>query len=270
MRYPRFLLATLLTVAVIGGSIVAYPEVALAGPCGAASAPNPPYFITPPAPSSASSISMVSVTVIPGPCNTVTFTFAHAACGVNDGTGGSDISQSSTSYTDTGMQPNKCYAYTLQDINGGGYTSTLSTASTTYTFANTPGTPTLGTPTATTLTLTNAENSNPSASPTTNFAVQITVTAGSDATWNNKWVDGSGNPSASAVWLSDAQLDNLVITGLQSSVTYAAASKARNTDTVETSLSSTGSNTTSAGGGGATRIIRIRGGTRFRGGVRLK
>lgn len=260
--------------------VLLFPQQVFAGlPCSGTPTPNPSTFSSAPAPASATSISMTSTAATPGGnCISVLYVFTYFACGTNDGTGGTfSFEQAGTSYTDSGLQPNRCYGYTIDvgganvsgQTNSATFTAT-SSQSNTYTLANTPGAPTLGTPTATTLTLTNAENSNPSANPATSFAVQITVTAGTDTTWDTKWVDSGGNPSASAVWLTDAQLDNLVITGLTSSVTYRAQSKARNQDSIETSLSSGGSNTTSAGGGGATRTIRIKGGLRLRGGVRIK
>src|SRR3989344_3953085 len=67
-----------------------------------------------------------------------------------------------------------------------------------------------------------------------------------DATWLNQWVDASGNPSASAVWLTDAQLDALVLQGLQASTLYGVQVKVRNQDTDETALSAEGQGTTSA------------------------
>ena len=125
-------------------------------------------------------------------------------------------------------------------------TGTASSVSSTYTSANIPGTPTLGGATATTLNLTNAENGNPSSSPTTYFAVQVVTTSPNDATWLNQWVNASGNPSATAVWMTDAQLDALVLQGLTASTTYGVKVKARNEDLDETALSAEGQGTTGA------------------------
>src|SRR3989344_3124110 len=174
------------------------------------------------------------------------FTNNNSACGANVGTGGASSGWQSadTTYSNAGLQSNKCYGYTVQARDSLSNTGTASGISSAYTSANTPGTPTLGSPTETTLTLTNAENSNPSANPTTYFAVQVVTT--SDGTWLNQWVDATGNPSASAVWLTDAQLDALVLQGLQSSTLYGVKVKARNQDTDETALSAEGQGTTSA------------------------
>lgn len=279
MEYPpstRHVLSKWTTVLLMFGLIFLLPTSTFAAPSGGCSTsptPNPATFSSAPSPASASSISMTASTGTVGASCTapVKYFFGIAACGgANDGTGASASGwQISSSFTGTGLQVNKCYSYTvrLEDSEATAHLTASSTAATTYTLANVPGAPTLGTPTATTLTLTNDENGNPATNPTTDFAVQIT--AASDATWNTKWVDASGNPSASAVWLTDAQLDGLVLTGLTTSVSYAAQSEARNFNSVATALSSSGSNTTS-GGVGTTRSIRLRGGTRLRGGIRLR
>jgi hypothetical protein len=141
------------------------------------------------------------------------------------------------------LTPNTNYSfYTTVSDAAGNHANTASVSK--YTLANIPGSPTLGSATLSTLTLTNNENNNPASNPTTKFAVQIINASPADNTWLNKWVDGSGNPSASEVWLTDAQLDGLIITGLQADTTYQAKSKARNENNVETALSSTGSGAT--------------------------
>lgn len=175
------------------------------------------------------------------------FTLDNTNCGADAGTGGNSSSwQSSTSYTDTGLDPNKCYGYTVtsRDSVATPNTGTASAISSTYSSANTPGTPTLNNPTETTLNLTNDANSNPSSNPTTYFAVQVTYTNPSDTDWQDKWVDASGNPSASEVWQTDAALDALVLQGLNSGTTYGVKVKARNQDNDETSLSTEGQGTT--------------------------
>lgn len=149
-------------------------------------------------------------------------------------------------YTNSGLDANKCYGYKVQAKDTAGNITTASSIATTYSSAAIPGTPTLGTPTSSTLTLTNAENGNPASTPTTYFAVQVVTTTPSDSNWLNKWVDGSGNPSATAVWLTDAQLDGLVLQGMQPSTLYGVKVKARNQDNDETSLSAEGQGTTSS------------------------
>jgi len=229
----------------------AYAVLTYTGGDTSAPTPNPPYFSTPPDDASASSIDMTSVTVT-DPTTPVNYYFTNdnSGCTTNhDGTGGTDSGwQSGTSYTDSGLQPNKCYGYTITARDGltpTPNTGSESTASTTYTAANVPGTPSLGAATVSTLDLTNNENSNPSTNPTTYFAVQVTNTDPTDGTWDGEWVDGSGDPSASEVWLTDAQLDALTLTGLTCNTQYDVQVKARNADNEETSLSSAGSGTTS-------------------------
>lgn len=212
--------------------------------------PNPMTFTTAPANDSTTQISMTSTTGsdATGPVNYL-FTNDNSGCGANAGTGGTSSSwQASTSYSDSGLDTNKCYGYTVtarDSVSPTPNTGTASNISSAYTSANTPGTPTLSGATSTTLNLTNAENSNPSSNPTTNFAVQTVTTSPTDSTWLNQWVNASGNPSATAVWLTDAQLDALVLQGLQPSTTYGVKVKAKNQDNDETPLSAEGQGTTS-------------------------
>jgi hypothetical protein len=211
--------------------------------------PNPMTFATAPSNDSATQISMISTTGSDAspPVNYL-FTNDNSSCGANAGTGGTSSSwQGSTSYSDSGLQANKCYGYTVTARDLLLNTGTASSISSTYTSANTPGTPTLSGATATTLNLTNAENGNPSSNPTTYFAVQVVTTNPNDATWLNQWVNTSGNPSATEVWLTDAQLDALVLQGLTSSTTYGVKVKARNQDGDQTALSAEGQGTTTSG-----------------------
>ena len=180
--------------------------------------------------------------------NTISHSFTFTACASDGGTGGTNSGwQVGTSYSDTGLDPNKCYGYTVQTKDSLENTGTASSASETYSSANVPGQPTLGSATSTTLTLTNNENSNPASNPTTNFAVQVVT---GDAGWITKWVNGSGEPVASEIWLTDAQLDALVLgsggTPLTSNTTYGVKVKARNENGDETNLSTEGQGTTSA------------------------
>ncbi|MBI5400820.1 MAG: hypothetical protein HZB12_01755 [Candidatus Yonathbacteria bacterium] len=210
--------------------------------------PNPMTFASLPANDSAVQISMTATTASDpsAPVNYL-FTNDNSSCGTNAGTGGTtSLWQSTTSYSDSGLQANKCYGYTItaRDSAPTPNVGTASAISSTYTSANVPGTPTLSGATANSLNLTNAENGNPALNPTTNFAVQVVTT--SDATWLNKWVSTSGNPSSTAVWMTDAQLDALVLQGLQSNILYGVKVKARNQDTDETALSAEGQGTTAS------------------------
>jgi hypothetical protein len=210
-------------------------------------APDPMTFAVDPDQVDASSIDMTATTAS-DPSTPVEYLFTFNACPSNAGTGGTTSSwQESTSYTDTGLQTNKCYGYTVQARDSATPTPNTGTASGVsyaYTAANVPGTPTLGNASGSTLDLTNDENGNPAASPTTNFAVQVVTTNPSDSTWLNKWVDSSGDPSDTEVWMSDATLDALTLQGLQKATTYGVKVKARNEDGDETALSAEGQGST--------------------------
>lgn len=230
--------------------------------------PNPPYFTSEPTNASASQIDMTSVTI----SDTSTpveylFTLNNTSCGVNAGTGGNSSSwQTSTSYSDTGLEPNHCYGYTITGRDAAQNETSESTASTTYTSANVPGAPTLSFVDATHLNIDNDENGNPTTNPATTFVVQIVTTSPADATWSNKYVDANGDPSDTEVWLTDAQIDSLVIQGLTAETLYGARVKARNQDGEETAYGAEGQETTAATAGPFD--TRIQGG-RFHG-VRLQ
>jgi len=213
--------------------------------------PNPMTFASAPANASPTQIDLTSTTGSDDtPPVTYLFTNDNSSCGANAGTGGTSSSwQSGTSYSDSGLQANKCYGYTVtarDSVSPTPNTGTASGISSTYTSANTPGMPTLNGATPTTLNLTNAENGNPSSNPTTYFAVQVVTTNPNDSTWLNKWVNASGIPSATEVWLTDTQLDALALHGLTPSTTYGVKVKARNQDGDETPLSAEGQGTTTA------------------------
>ena len=163
------------------------------------------------------------------------------------GTGGTSSSwQTSTSYSDSGLEVNKCYGYTVQSRDSATTPNTgpASEISTLYTSANTPGTPTLSNPTLYTLDLDNDTNGNPTSNPETKYAAQITYANPADPTWQDKWVDGNGNRSDYEVWLTDSEIDNITVQSLQQGTEYGVSVKARNEDGDETSLSSEGRGTT--------------------------
>lgn len=238
------------------GIVVIIYAPASGGVSNSSSAPTPSTmsFVTAPAGASPSSVSMTAITATDtgGGVDTQTqltglveYFFSLSACGgSDDGTGAASSTwQTSTSYTNSGLQVNKCYGYKVQARDGLGNYNATSTASTTYSLANTPGVPTLGTPAATTLTITNAENSNPASNPTTKFAASVTATSPTDSTWLGKYTDASGNPTATETWLSDAQLDSLVLNGLTNGTQYTVQVAARNESLVKTA-SSTGASAT--------------------------
>ena len=180
--------------------------------------------------------------------STISYSFTYTACASNQGANGTDSGwQAGASYSDIGLDPNKCYGYTVQTKDSLEQTGTASVASETYSSANVPGQPTLNGATATSLILTNDENSNPAASPITLFAVQVVT---GDAGWITNWVNGSGEPVAGEVWLRDDQLDGLVIGGggtpLTAGTTYGVQVKAQNENGDPTDLSLEGQGATSA------------------------
>lgn len=204
-------------------------------------------FATAPNNASTSQIDMVATTGYDYTTINYLFTLDNTDCSSDAGTNGTTSSwQASASYSDTGLDVNKCYGYTVQARDTTPNTGTASSRSKAYTSANTPGTPALGSATLTTLALTNDANSNPSSNPTTSFAVQVVTTSPTDNTWLNKWVNASGNPSASEAWQSDSALDALTLQGLQPGTTYGVKVKAKNQDGDETSLSTEGQGITTA------------------------
>jgi len=211
--------------------------------------PNPVTFEQStgiPTNASISQIDMTSNTVT-DPSSPVSYYFTSVAgsCGVNAGTGGTDSGWQSadTTYSDTGLQTNKCYGYTITTRDSIGNTGSVSTASSTYTSAATPGVPVFQVTTPYALILTNDENGNPTSNPVTDFAVQIINTSPLDSTWENMYIDATGNPSVSAVWLTDAQLDNLIVLQLLEQTSYDVRAKARNQDGEETPWSNSGTAT---------------------------
>ena len=225
--------------------------------------PNPPTFSVAPSNDSDVQISMIA-NAVTDPSTPVQYYFAAVTgtCGVSVGTGGTDSGwQTSTSYSDNGLQANKCYGYTLTARDSIPNTTSASSASVTYSSAAVPGQLIQTSNSGTTVSISNNANGNPASNPTTTFAVFISASTPTDSTWNNKYVDGSGNPSVSAVWLTDAQIDVLTIVGLAGSTSYTAAVKAKNQDGDQTLFGSTQTLATSA------TVIPI---TRLQGGLRLQ
>lgn len=213
--------------------------------------PNPATWSTAPTADSVSQISMIATT---GSDSTppISYLFTNDNEGHADaGTGGdsSGWQSADTTYSDTGLQKNQRYGYTVQTRDNDVPTAgTASSVSACYTLAAVPGQPTLSGATSTTLNLTNDANGNPSSTPITYFAIQCVTTIPEDTNFLNKWLDSSGNPQSSEQWLTDAQLDALVIgsggTALQNGREYGFKVKARNGDSIETALSTEGTGQT--------------------------
>jgi hypothetical protein len=171
----------------------------------------------------------------------VNYIFVPSACATNGGTGATASAwQASATYVNPGLQANKCYGWTVQaQSQSTALTNAASTPLYGYTLANTPAAPGFSTWAIDGYVIYNNENGNPSSAPATQFA--LLVSSPSDATWNNKYVDASGNPSAAAVWLYDGQLDGLTLHNTSQSITYTASVKARNVANTETAFGSSGS-----------------------------
>jgi len=207
--------------------------------------PNPMTYATAPDDASPTSIVM-TVTTGSDPSTPIQYYSQCRTCAADAGTGCVNGSYDpSPTWTSTGLQVNQCYGYRPWAQDSQGNTTVPAVSFYAYTAAAVPGTPTLGSPTLTTLALTNAENGNPAANPTTLFAVQVVTTTPSDATWLNKWVDTFGDPSVTEVWLDDAALDALILQDLNSSTTYGVEVKAINGDSDETAPSAEGQGSTS-------------------------
>jgi hypothetical protein len=210
--------------------------------------PDPATWATAPDGDSTSQISMIATTG--ADANTISYSFVNdnTDCGDSAGTGGTSSGWQSddATYVNSGLQVNKCYGYTIQMRDTIPNTGTASATAEAYTSANVPGAPTLNAATTSSLDITNDENSNPSADPTTKFAAYCTSTSPADTTWFEKYTDASGDPSGTAVWLTDAQLNELTINNLENSTTYGWKVKARNEDSDETEWSSEGQGTTTS------------------------
>lgn len=210
--------------------------------------PNPGNFSVPPDDVSSTSIDMTATSGTDPEAHTpisYLFTNNNTACGANAGTGGSPSNwQTSTSYTDTGLHPNKCYGYTTTMRDALSNAGSASAASTTYTAAAVPGLVTFGAVGMYDFTITNDANGNPTSSPVTTFAVQVSATSPSDATWDGKYIDASGNPTTTTVWLTDSQIDSLTLDDFNLETTYTLRSKARNYLNEETAFGSTNATST--------------------------
>lgn len=229
--------------------------------------PNPMTFATDPDDVDQTSIDMVATTATDAGPPPVEYLFTHSACASNGGTGGTSSGwQSSTDYTDTGLQVNKCYAYSVTARDSLNNTTTASGIVEAYTAANVPLAPSFSGLATSTANITNNENSNPASNPVTYFALQIESTTPTDATWDSMYTDGNGDPSVSAVWLTDAQLDALVISDLNEDTTYSMRVKARNGDLDETAFSSTNDYTTYV----TKEIINLQGGVRLLPGTQFR
>ena len=205
--------------------------------------PDPMTFASAPNDASTTSISMTSTTGTDG-SGPVEYLFTFTACGANGGTGGTSSAwQPSTTYSDSGLQVNQCYGYTVTARDSIANTGTASTKVEAYTAANVPGTPVVSSPTSTSLTVDNAPNSNPAI---TTFAIAVDDDGDGSVFNVTKYVQADGTIGASAVWQTEATWGAQVVTGLSASTLYRFKVKGGNGDNDETAFSAVATGTTSA------------------------
>jgi hypothetical protein len=147
-----------------------------------------------------------------------------------------------------------------------GNAGATSSTSTVYTSAATPSAPTVTASFPEKIAIDNNENGNPASNPTTLFALYVASSSPADSYWDGKYVDGNGNPSNVAVWLTDTVLDAMELLNTNDETTYYLQAKAKNEDGEETPFSDTGSGTT----GVVPDVPRLQGGSRLQGGTRLQ
>lgn len=217
--------------------------------------PNPMAFASgSPTVTGTSTITMSATTTATDATLPVYFQFANVSCTSNGGSNGTSstwITTSSFPYSNAGLQANECYAYTVQardSVSPTPNTGTASASSSIYTYASTPGTPTLNGASTSTLNITVAANGNPSSNPTTLFSVQVTSTSPTDNNTLGKFIDSAGAITTSAVWLSAATWNAVAIKNLQANTTYGITVQAENNGTpnIATAWSAIGSGTTNA------------------------
>ena len=217
--------------------------------------PNPATFSSNPTADSVNQVSMTA-TEAQDATTPIYYGFLYdpasdgcnaAGCGVDGGTGGdsSGYQEADNTYTDSGLQTNQCYCYRTRSKDSVGTPNEGDPSSTVavYTLADTPEPLTLtdsavDTTTQILLQAITADN-NPDANPTTTYAVYVASSSPNDSTWQGKYVDTDGTPSATAVWQSKAAWANTEIVGLNSNTTFGFQSIAKNGDGILTANSTT-------------------------------
>ena len=138
-----------------------------------------------------------------------------------------------TTDTATGLSPDRVYSFRVRARNQQEVMTSIVGPSSKRTLASVPAMPMLGNPMPDSMTL----DVNPSGNPaTTVFAVQCTAANPADANWTGKYLNAAGNPSAAAVWQTDAAWGVAAVHGLAQGTTYTFAVKARNGDGIETAF----------------------------------
>ncbi|MCK4340241.1 MAG: matrixin family metalloprotease [Phycisphaerae bacterium] len=148
------------------------------------------------------------------------------------GNGGIHAWVQTTTDTSIGLTPNKEYTYKVRARNQNSIATGYCSTNSKYTLASVPDAPTLSNATYDTMDLAVNPSDNPSI---TEFAIYCSAT--SDSSWNGKYVNSSGNPSASATWQTDSAWGTITIQGLDDGTQYCFRVKARNAELVETGYS---------------------------------
>jgi hypothetical protein len=188
--------------------------------------PNPMTWATAPYASSPTQISMTATTATDSGSPPVSYYF-HFSDSTTGGTGGTDSGwQGSTSYTDTGLQPNHSYGYQVKAKDSAAIPNETSYSSIAYkyTYASAPGTAAFFDITQGSIQAGWTANGNRSG---TEYYCENT-TMGTNSGW-----------TTSTSWNS---------TGLNCNTSYAFRVKARNGDGIETAWTSLGSQSTQACG----------------------
>jgi hypothetical protein len=137
-------------------------------------------------------------------------------------------------FTQGGLTPDTTFTYRVKARDSAPVPNETawSNPASAYTLANVPAAPLLSGATANALTLDVQPNGNPAP---TEFAILCAATT--DAAWNGMFADALGNPSATAVWQTDAAWGVLTLDGLAGATQYCFQVKARNGDLFETAFS---------------------------------
>jgi hypothetical protein len=187
--------------------------------------PNPMTWSTQPYAASSTSISMVATTATDSQSPPVSYYFDFVSSPTG-GSGGSDLGwQSSTSYTNSGLQPNHQYGYQVRARDSAptsNWTSYSSPIIYKYTFSNAPGTSLF--------------------SNVTQISIQANWTANGNRSSTEYWCENT-TKGTNSNWTTNLYWNE---TGLTCGISYSYRVKARNGDGLETGWTSLGSQPTSA------------------------
>jgi len=151
------------------------------------------------------------------------------------GGGGGDSSgwQLSNEHSDEGLDPDSSYMYKVRARDAALNETAYSSPATAYTPANVPGAPVLGNISVSRMDADVDAAGNPAH---TVFALYCAGAFPDDAIWEYKWVDASGDPSDTEVWLTAAEWGTMTIWGLTGNTNYCWRAKAKNQAGVQTGL----------------------------------